>query len=175
MNFAWNAAQHAKLDEIGVNFLTCVAALAFGVLGFSGAVEILKASLKHDEERRYLSSIAMFSLLVIAAALGPIAISDQFAPIVWSSLAFASFAFLLFVHAIYEVITGKVTVQFRLISFVLFPATLLAILAVAANGVLWGSFTIYKGVMLWALLVLCIRFFLFMRHLTMRADARAGT
>jgi hypothetical protein len=169
---AWNLVQAATMNEIGANFLTCVAALAFAVLGFSCALEVVKESVKKEEEQKYLMSIARYSILIIVSTLLPIAIAEYRAPYVWSSLFLALFSTILFVFTVYEIFTRKVSIKYTLISYPLLIITALVIVLVWANGFFWGSAVIFKVAVLWALFALCARFFLFVRNLIESASQK---
>lgn len=182
-----------KLLDRVMDFYASVATVAFGVMGFSSAMEILATAARSTQEFLYWRSVVFLAFLIMLGAMLPLAFEGAsiFNPgelfgtggflqntvganyyegteAAAYSFVLAMLAIVLMTFQIIEVASGAVRVQFPVVFFALLLPTIVSIGALVANAIRIGDPHVYKAFLLWALIVLLVRFLLFVKHLTTR-------
>jgi hypothetical protein len=153
------------------NFLVLTSTISFALFAASRAVETLKVFHGKQEDYRYLRSISLLSSIISMASILPLALSEVKENIEISSFIFAVLSSLLLIYTIYELLTYKIRLLFRRVSFILFAVSIISIIFVALNAFIYKSIMVYKIVVLWSVVLLCIRFYLIIGVVVSRHDS----
>lgn len=154
------------------NFLVFTSSVSFALFAASRATETLKVFHGKQEDYRYLRSISLLSAIIMLASILPLALSEFENNIEICSIVLATSALILFTYTMYELITNKIKLLFKKISLALFIFSVVSIIIILLNALLYKSVTIYKIVILWSVILLCIRFYLIVGVVVSRTDSK---
>jgi hypothetical protein len=154
------------------NFLVLTATISFALFAASRAVETLKVFHGKQEDYRYLRSISLLSSIIAIASILPLTLSEVKENIEISSVTFFVLSSLLFAYTVYELLTRKIRLIFKKASLILITASVISIIIISLNAFFYKSIIIYKIVVLWSVVLLCIRFYLIIGVVVSRADTK---
>lgn len=153
------------MTDATINFFVCLVGVAFGLAGMAGVYDVFAKVERDDQETRYLRSIFMLALLVILGSMLPLALSEMEQGLGISAKCVSLLGSALYGFILYEILLGKAKIQHILITVVLLLLTGIVLIIFIWNAVATNNIVLYKIALLWCIIVLSYRLYLFIRHL----------
>lgn len=149
-----------SLSGASHNFFAIAASFALAVFAATRAFETLRSFHGRPEDFRHLRNVALLSVVIAVGGLAPLALSEHKDCLLICNALVLSVAVPSFGHLSYELVRKEVTFELPFWSWTAYALTALSILLLAYNTFALLSIVVYKLLLLWGILVLCLRFYL---------------
>lgn len=152
-------------NEVAV--LQTVVAIAFSCIAISGALDVFRFIRGVDEERLYLNSIFIFSIIVMLFSLLVSAFPNLNSYI---SLIFSVLGAIFYLILLSQIILGAATIKYPVVSYPLYAVSILLLSGLALNFYI-DSTKISVFVAASFLMILVIRMILFFKNLGLNRES----